>query len=199
VPEAGLRERQKRAVRTSLERAALELFLERGFGGTSVDDIAARAAVSRSTFFRYFGSKEAVIFGPFDVIGESLARAILARPTNEPPLQAFEEGLVVNSTSIRADGEQHDEQIARYRDRVVQRDPELQTRAREFTLRWQSRVASTLAQRDGMDVPRAAHLLAAAVGIAVTERIADEWRRHPHMDVEKLIRDQFELLRTLIT
>jgi hypothetical protein len=41
-------------------------------------------------------------------------------------------------------------------------------------------------------------MLAAAVGIAVTERIAEEWRRHPNMAVEKLIRDQFTLLRNLV-
>jgi AcrR family transcriptional regulator len=179
-----------------LERAALELFLERGFTATSVDDIAARAAVSRSTFFRYFGSKEAVIFAPFDAVGESLAAAILSRPSPESPLQAFEEGLVVNNTSMRS--EDQDEQLSRYRDRIVRSDPELQTRAREFTLRWQSRIAETLAQRDGEEVPRAAHLLAAAVGIAVTERIAEEWRRHPHVEIEKLIRDQFRLLRTIV-
>jgi AcrR family transcriptional regulator len=196
VPEAGLRERQKRAVRTSLERAALELFLDKGFNATSVDDIAARAAVSRSTFFRYFGSKEAVIFARFDVVGEALAGAILARPPDETPLRAFEEGLVVNNTAMRS--EEDDQQLVRYRDRIVQGDPELQTRAREFTLRWQTRIASTLAQREGHDVPKAGHLLAAAVGIAVTERIAEEWRRHPHVEIEKLIRDQFRLLRTVV-
>ena len=195
MPEAGLRERQKRAIRTSLERAALELFLESGFGATSVDDIAAKAAVSRSTFFRYFGSKEAVIFAPVDAVGETLAQAIDARPKQEKPLKAFEEALVITSSSpVVGD----DEQVSRTRDSLIQSDPELQTRARELTLRWQSHIAEILARRDGRDVPRPAHLLAAAVGIAVTERIAEEWRRHPHVEAEKLIRDQFLLLRSLV-
>jgi AcrR family transcriptional regulator len=179
-----------------LESTALELFLERGFAGTSVDDIAAGAAVSRSTFFRYFGSKEAVIFSAFDARGQALAEQILARPSQETPLIAFEEALIAHNAAFEVDG--RDTGLDRARDRLMQSDPELQNRARELTLRWQSRIAETLALRDGQEIPRPAHVLASAVGIAVTERIAEEWRRHPNVGVEKLIRDQFELLRSLV-
>lgn len=195
MPEAGLRERQKRAVRTSLEAAALELFLDRGFAGTSVDDIAAAAAVSRSTFFRYFGSKEAVVFSGLDARGEALAQAILARPATETPLRAFEEALIASNSAME---DAEDERFVRDRDRVVQADPELQMRARELTLRWQERLAHTLARRDGHDVPRPEHLLTAAVGLAIVERLADEWRRHPNVPVEKLVRGQFDLLRKIV-
>ncbi|MGH2806161.1 MAG: TetR family transcriptional regulator [Actinomycetota bacterium] len=195
MPEAGLRERQKRAVRNSLQTAALELFLERGFAATSVDDIAATASVSRSTFFRYFGSKEAVVFAALDARGEALARAILARPPTETPLRAFEEALI-DSNAAMEDAE--DERLVRDRDRVVQADPELQMRSRELTLRWQSRLATTLAQRDGHDVPRPEQLLTAAVGVAIVERLADDWRRHPNRSVETLVRSQFDLLRSIV-
>ncbi|HEX8780235.1 MAG TPA: TetR family transcriptional regulator, partial [Nocardioides sp.] len=48
--------------RDRLVEAAFALFDERGFEGTTVDDVAERAGVGRSTFFRAFGSKEDVIF-----------------------------------------------------------------------------------------------------------------------------------------
>lgn len=48
--------------RDRLMSAAFELFEERGYDGASVDDIAARAGVGRTTAFRQFGSKEALIF-----------------------------------------------------------------------------------------------------------------------------------------
>jgi AcrR family transcriptional regulator len=60
---SGLRERKKERTRQDLLRAAVELFDEKGYENTTVDDIVDRAEYSRSTFFRYFGSKEDVVIG----------------------------------------------------------------------------------------------------------------------------------------
>jgi AcrR family transcriptional regulator len=49
-------------IRERLTAAALELFDERGYEQTTVDDIAVRAGVGRTTFFRAFGAKEDVVF-----------------------------------------------------------------------------------------------------------------------------------------
>lgn len=54
------------AAREEIANAAFRLFAEQGYEATSADDIAAAAGVSRSTFFRSFGSKEAVIFPDHD-------------------------------------------------------------------------------------------------------------------------------------
>ena len=47
----GLRQRKKARTRAELQRHALRLFRDRGYAATTVDDIAAAADVSRSTFF----------------------------------------------------------------------------------------------------------------------------------------------------
>ena len=62
----GLRYRKKLKARLAVERAALELVLERGFDGVTVEDICARAEISKKTFFNYFSSKAAAVMGRMD-------------------------------------------------------------------------------------------------------------------------------------
>ncbi|MEW1643626.1 MULTISPECIES: TetR family transcriptional regulator [unclassified Streptomyces] len=49
-------------MRDALVAAAFQLFLERGYEQTTIDDIVALAGVGRRSFFRYFPSKEDVVF-----------------------------------------------------------------------------------------------------------------------------------------
>ncbi|WP_065570441.1 TetR/AcrR family transcriptional regulator [Microbacterium oleivorans] len=58
--------RPRASSREVLSEAACELFLERGFDATSITDISARAGVSRSSFFNYFESKEAILWSSLD-------------------------------------------------------------------------------------------------------------------------------------
>jgi AcrR family transcriptional regulator len=59
-----------------LTEAATELFLEKGYHHTSVDDIAHRAGVSRTTFFNYFPTKPDVLFFPIDRALERIESAV---------------------------------------------------------------------------------------------------------------------------
>jgi AcrR family transcriptional regulator len=55
----GLRERKKTALQRLLTDTTIDLFLEHGFHGTTVDRIAEVAGISRRTFFHYFPAKQA--------------------------------------------------------------------------------------------------------------------------------------------
>ena len=70
APE-GLRYRKKLKARLAVERAALELVIERGFDGVTVEDICARAEISKKTFFNYFPSKASAITGRMEAFPDS--------------------------------------------------------------------------------------------------------------------------------
>jgi AcrR family transcriptional regulator len=62
--QMSLRERKKRLAQATIEEAALRLFQQQGYEHTSIQDIAEAVMMSSRTFFRYFASKEEVLFGP---------------------------------------------------------------------------------------------------------------------------------------
>jgi AcrR family transcriptional regulator len=56
-PETPVRQRRKEARPAEIMAAALDIFVERGFAATKLDDVAARAGVSKGTLYLYFASK----------------------------------------------------------------------------------------------------------------------------------------------
>lgn len=61
VAEPGLRERKKARLREHIETVALSLYRERGYEGTTVEEICKRVEISQPTFYNYFPSKEAIL------------------------------------------------------------------------------------------------------------------------------------------
>jgi AcrR family transcriptional regulator len=79
----GLRERKKEQTRRAIEDAAFRLFEERGFQATTVAGIAEAADIAPRTFFAYFPSKEAVVFGNFDETFGALHTRLRERSSDE--------------------------------------------------------------------------------------------------------------------
>jgi AcrR family transcriptional regulator len=74
-PTVPLVERKRRQARQRIIQAAEELFLARGFDDVSVGDIADRAEVGRTTFFRHFGDKQEVVFAKEQGVLETIGAA----------------------------------------------------------------------------------------------------------------------------
>ncbi|UOE45155.1 TetR/AcrR family transcriptional regulator [Agromyces larvae] len=89
--------RPRASSRRDLEDAAAELFLEQGYGRTTIDDIARRAGVSRNTFFNYFASKGDLLWVDLDDTIDRLGAALAAEPLGRPPMDAVRAALVATA------------------------------------------------------------------------------------------------------
>lgn len=85
---SGRREANKAATRTAILEAARRLFVDQGFERTSVREIAAEAAITERTFYRYFEGKEGLLLEEVVSSMERLGDAIRARPPDEGSLAA---------------------------------------------------------------------------------------------------------------
>jgi AcrR family transcriptional regulator len=90
----GRRERKKAQTRQALSRQAVELFMRRGFDNVTVAEITEHVDVDPSTFFRHFGSKEAVLCADRERALDLIAEMVQARPSREPLRKAVVEAFV---------------------------------------------------------------------------------------------------------
>jgi AcrR family transcriptional regulator len=89
----GLRERKKQRTREKIVEAALELFDERGFDGTTIADIADAAEIAPRTFFSYFPSKDDVVFYDFEQTRATIASWLQNREPGTNAIDALRAGI----------------------------------------------------------------------------------------------------------
>lgn len=89
----GLRERKKAATRKAIHDGAIRLFGEQGFAGTTIDQIAEAADVSRATVFHYFPTKESIVFGDAPQAIAALAALLEDAPEVVPAVREWLRGL----------------------------------------------------------------------------------------------------------
>ena len=75
---------RRERTRTALREAALARFVRDGFDATSIADIAADAGVTTRTFYRYFATKDEVLFADYEDRLDWFGRALSVRPRKEP-------------------------------------------------------------------------------------------------------------------
>ncbi|WP_228447277.1 TetR family transcriptional regulator [Streptomyces paludis] len=141
-PRTRTRDIARAAVRSELAQVAYDLIRREGFDKVTVSDLAAAAGVSRSTFLRYFGTKEDAVLGALDAQGEQLADALRDRPADEDDWTALRRSLDVLVEPYRLDPAE-----ALATTRLIMGTPALCTRQREKQNSWRPLLVGALAER----------------------------------------------------
>jgi AcrR family transcriptional regulator len=184
-----LRERKKAKTRKVLADTATELFAEQGFDHTTVEEIAEACDVSPRTFFRYFASKEDVLFAVGNERLRQLLDAIASRPSGEAPLRSMREAalsLVPEYTSERA--------RLITRKRIIAETQTLRSRGLERQLGWEDAVTDALGQRITDAGPAGIELRLVASVTTATLRAALHTWLEAGGDLATLIDDAFDRL-----
>jgi AcrR family transcriptional regulator len=175
--------------RSALLEAALNLFSANGYDATTTDEIAASAGVSARTFFRYFPTKESVLFfGEYDFI-DAVSGVYLAQPEG---LSDFE--ALANSFALLAPGlKRIRKRIGQYHE-AVESSLVLVGRERKIHEANAETVAKVIADRRRLPAPDSQCRLLAAVGMLLIERALNQWVSTPGRAFEDLIRQEFAAL-----
>ena len=162
--QASLRERKKARTRASLREHALRLFREQGYHATTVEQIAAAAEVSPSTFFRYFPTKEDLVLQ--DDMDTRLVEAFARQPPDLAPIPAIRAALQEAWRSFTPD----EWELIREGGRLSMQVPEIRARTMNEFSRIISVFADGLARRVGRppDDLRVRVLAGAVMGVMMT-------------------------------
>ncbi|MFE1442791.1 TetR/AcrR family transcriptional regulator [Streptomyces sp. NPDC058739] len=183
----------KPPARIRLADAALALFDERGYEQTTVDDIAERAGVGRTTFFRHYGSKEAVIFPDHDRLLD-LIRDRLATSSHSTALVAVSDAVRLVLLHYIDEGD-----LARRRYALTSKVAVLRDREIASVARYQRLFREFIAELMGDPTARAslrAELMAASV-VAAHNHVLRRWLRgesaDPVTEIDEAMREVLDL------
>ena len=197
VSPLGLRERKKLRTRRAIRDAAYPLFAEQGFEATRVDQIAAAANVSTSTFFRYFPTKEDLVLSE-ETPAVPLSAELAARPADEPPLTAVRRA--VHACLARAESDPGALRRARQRMELIASVPSVRDRLHEVVVGSGEALAEALAARTGLAVDSLeTRVLVGAVLGAFREALLHWAGTEPDADVRTLVDRTVDALDHYVT
>jgi AcrR family transcriptional regulator len=187
-----LRERKKLRTRDALALAALRLSRARGFENVTIDEIAAEAAVSRRTFFRYFPSKEAAMFPNYRRRIGQFRSALSGGPPGEGPFATVARAFLVVAATLMRERHQLIQQ-----QRVVDASPALCAHERMLDRELELVVASALERRGGRGSARdgrRSRVLAGATMGAVRATLREWFDSGARLDLVAMARETFAQL-----
>jgi AcrR family transcriptional regulator len=187
------RDQHKSRTRQALRAAALELFATHGFDTTTTEEIAEQAGVSVRTFFRYFPTKELVLFfGRYDFV-QSFVADLLGQPESSSDLAAMREAFIASSPGF-ADRRKA---LVLY-EKAVASSPTLRGQEQDRQVEDVHTIAAAIASRNGLTKPDERSSLLAAVGLLAYRRALGRWLAAPASgDFAAAVADEYQLLEGL--
>jgi AcrR family transcriptional regulator len=189
-PTRSRREEHKSQTTQALREAALKLFATRGYDSTTTEEIAEKAGVAARTFFRYFPTKESVLYLREREWFESFTAHYVSQPKTMSDAAAMCASFVVAAPGIAA--------VRRYLvlyEKAVASSPTLRGRQQDHQREDAETVAQAIADRRGLKRPDERCKLLAAVGLMTHRRALDRWLVGPaSADLGKTIVDEFKIL-----
>ena len=165
----GLRERKKARTRAAIREHALRLFRENGYQRTTVEQIAAAAEVSPSTFFRYFPTKEDVVLQ--DDMDIRMIEALERQPADLSPLSAVRAAV----RDAFASYTEADLEVVAETTLLSMTVPEIRARATDEFTRTIGVIGEALAKRAGRPADDLAVRTAAGAIIGVMMSLSMPW------------------------
>jgi AcrR family transcriptional regulator len=166
---ADRQERRKRRTRQAIQKAALELFAERGYRQTTISDIAERADVAPRTVTVHFPAKEELLLDAEPFTLDSLSERLAARPPHESALDALRDWMATTMTEVESSDSELDGrfwQRRALRAHIITSEPELRGRSRASYYPFECTLAAAIGKDLGTSgnslIPRLAALSAVA-------------------------------------
>ncbi len=185
-----LRERKKQRTRELLIETANRLFLEHGFDGTTVDQIADAAGVSQRTFFRYFPTKDDVVFSKHDERIRRFRALLASQADGHGPAAAVRAALAEFARDYQR---QRRELLREWR--IVTGSPLLIARDVEQDLEFEQAIAEALQTGDpDAAAELRARIIAGAIFGAVRATMQEWFSQGCKQDLVELGRDCFQIL-----
>jgi AcrR family transcriptional regulator len=173
--------------------AALELFATQGFDNTTADEIAARAGVSQRTFFRYFDTKDSVVFHRDYGFMRSFAAAYLEQPRSIGDYDALKVAMVAQAEGFSA----LRSRIETYR-AAVSSSPVLVGLEHQHFDDHAETIAAAITARRPKASPEDACALA-SIALALFQRALQRWLEGPpQIELADLIGEEFDRARRLL-
>ena len=170
----GLRERNRARTYADITEAALDLFARQGFDATTVDQVAGAAGISAATFFRYFATKEDVLFSDEESSAAELVAAVRNRSDSASfSVRALAEPVVAFAESIPGPTSPYGRRLTE----LVMTTPSLASRSLRIRLHWERDVAAQLAAEAGLRSPELEHTVVASVAVSCLTSGLRHW---PH-------------------
>ena len=165
-----------------IEAVGLALFAERGFDHVSVDDIAAEVGIGRRTLFRYFRSKNDIVWGAFDTHLDEWERWLHDEADDVPLLHAIRAGVVHFNTFSDDVLESH-----RVRMSLILNNPVLQAHATLRYQKWRGVVARLAGERLGCRPDDFTPMVIAHIALGAALASYEQWLLDPQSDLVDLL------------